>query len=560
MLMVADLVPGATDGAISDIAAADFDGDGLDDLAVAWFASYSGVPQNNRRRLSIFVGGAGGPQLWQEFNLYIRDPVLETLNVFRNGTAAMTAGDFDGDGDQDIAVTAFFGDELWLIENLGNGNFRTHLKFPFSFNSPSNFLTPPEAAAADFDGDGRDELVYLADPIQHIQGRIVHFWKTTTTIAAMQRVNWEGDGNTVVTQWTRALAIADFTGDGRPDLCFSGTDSPPLETSPLLTFWHSLNPSLGSFEVHHERPTVLMADIVASPLPGACGPTLLLTDLSGAKIELWRPTLPCAAGSVDYDWAGSLLGYAGLSPNRGMAAALGDLNGDGRADLVTRQRIGAESNGNQIEITLGLTGVPEWLRIPAGTLNSSGFRNNPNSQVLRPRAIVVADVSGSRLPDVIAGFGLLPQTGAPPRSRLALGLWSSSCGGDVSNNGRTNGVDENLIVERLEQCKGQAGYVPALDLDRDGCITDEDLRRVQNDLGCASCGLLLGDVNCDGLVSAGDVNGFVQALTNLGAFGRAHPLGDPALADMNSDGILSVSDIELFVDAVIHGVSGATRS
>ncbi len=57
----------------------------------------------------------------------------------------------------------------------------------------------------------------------------------------------------------------------------------------------------------------------------------------------------------------------------------------------------------------------------------------------------------------------------------------------------------------------------------------------------------LGDANCDGIVSVGDINSFVLALTDPATFQSAFPDCDLANADMNCDGFVSVSDINPFV-------------
>lgn len=58
---------------------------------------------------------------------------------------------------------------------------------------------------------------------------------------------------------------------------------------------------------------------------------------------------------------------------------------------------------------------------------------------------------------------------------------------------------------------------------------------------------LLGDMNCNGVVSIGDVGGFVLALTNPGGYAVAYPDCDRLLADINQDGAITVGDIGPFV-------------
>ncbi len=72
---------------------------------------------------------------------------------------------------------------------------------------------------------------------------------------------------------------------------------------------------------------------------------------------------------------------------------------------------------------------------------------------------------------------------------------------------------------------------------------------------CASAGTL-GDMNCDGVVSVGDINPFVLALTQPDAYDLMFPDCDLARADINGDGMVSVGDINGFVDLVSNGTGG----
>jgi hypothetical protein len=64
----------------------------------------------------------------------------------------------------------------------------------------------------------------------------------------------------------------------------------------------------------------------------------------------------------------------------------------------------------------------------------------------------------------------------------------------------------------------------------------------------------LGDLNCDGNVSAADIDGFVLALTGgPGDYSVAYPECRYELADCNADGTVSAADIDAFVLALTTG-------
>ena len=71
------------------------------------------------------------------------------------------------------------------------------------------------------------------------------------------------------------------------------------------------------------------------------------------------------------------------------------------------------------------------------------------------------------------------------------------------------------------------------------------------DLACVS--ILRGDVNCDGLVNAFDIDPFVLALSDPDAYAAAFPECDIAHADVNDDGLVNAFDIDPFVLVLTGG-------
>lgn len=59
--------------------------------------------------------------------------------------------------------------------------------------------------------------------------------------------------------------------------------------------------------------------------------------------------------------------------------------------------------------------------------------------------------------------------------------------------------------------------------------------------------MLLGDMNCDGLVSVADIGPFVMALTNPTNYAASFPDCDMMQADLSGDGLVTVVDIGHFV-------------
>ncbi len=456
---------------ISGIAVDDFDGDGRQDIAVVWFATDDESRATSTRTLTILFGNGVGAFQRLDIDLYQYNSILEALSVFRNGPGGIGIGDFDGDDDPDIIVTPYFGDEVWFFENLGDRQFTGRLKFPFGTNTTGNFITPPEVLCADLDGDGRDEAVYLVDPVFNVNNDVVHIWRTTNTMSNMRLANWEGlDGSFV--QWTRGLALNDLDGDGRPDVCFTGSINPPNEDDPIVVCWTNLNVATERFEVSSVVPGSLASDLV-SMNNRPCGADLMLLGINGDRVELWKNV--CDGGEVSLGAVAT--GLAGISTDRGMHGVAVDIDGDSDRDMLIKHLYGTNATANQIQLLRGRTGGLDWTLEASPGINTTGFADPPDNPILRPHTLAARDLWGSQLPEVIAAFG-------PTQRRLEVVIWTNGCLGEISGDGVVDLTDLSGILGGFGLCQGDAGFSAAADVDRDGCVGLGDLNAVLGNIGC----------------------------------------------------------------------------
>ena len=100
------------------------------------------------------------------------------------------------------------------------------------------------------------------------------------------------------------------------------------------------------------------------------------------------------------------------------------------------------------------------------------------------------------------------------------------------------GVTTITVQQLIDQ--GMADLTAA-DLTRDGVLDSADIAAFVG-------GRRPGDMNCDGLISVGDIGGFVKALTDPLAYAAVYPTCFVMNADVNGDGLVTVSDIGPFVN------------
>ena len=134
--------------------AADFDGDG-------W--------------LDLYVANDGRPnQLWinQQDGTFIDDSLLRGTAVNAEGMAeasmGVEAGDFDGDGDEDLFMTHLLGETNTIYRNDGDGMF-VDASVTTGLGVPSTWATAFGAVALDYDNDGWLDMLTVNGEVRIIE-------------------------------------------------------------------------------------------------------------------------------------------------------------------------------------------------------------------------------------------------------------------------------------------------------------------------------------------------------------------------------------------------------
>ena len=136
---------------------------------------------------------------------------LAALQITLSGNAARgTAADFDGDGFDDLAIgVTSTTSSLTVYPNAG-------LKLPITasqFASPLTFTsntTPTQIAAADFDGDGKQDVV-----LGYNIGTTLSIFKNQSSVGA---ISFAGKQDITISAGISAMAAQDLDGDGLPEI------------------------------------------------------------------------------------------------------------------------------------------------------------------------------------------------------------------------------------------------------------------------------------------------------------------------------------------------------
>jgi len=284
------VLPGGA-GNTRALAAADFDGDGDLDVAVARYAqtnilllnkgkasfSQAGLPGGAGKTTSLaaadfdgdgdtdLVTGNDGQQnrlLLNNGKAAFTDATAGRIPVMLNHTTALAAGDVDGDGDVDL-VSGNDGQENWLFLNNGKGTFVGGS--PFLKYIPKIEDGTRALALADFDGDGDLDLV-VGNTSRYYRIGLDRLYLNNGKgkFAKATFHNLPGRGES-----TTALAAADFDGDGDLDLALAGEAGPAALftnlTRQLEAPFHAALGGLYRLEIH-SRPAKSPAAMAVIPL------------------------------------------------------------------------------------------------------------------------------------------------------------------------------------------------------------------------------------------------------------------------------------------------------
>ncbi len=182
------LVPGVDSTAV---ALADFNGDGIADLAVVNYAA-----PGTAGSVSIFLGVGNGT-----FTAPGTSPFVVGVNP-----TAIAVGDFNNDGKPDLVVSNYGSSNVSLLLGNGDGTFQAAISVPAG-------VDPLGIAVGDFNGDGNLDIAVINSGSNQI-----------SVIPGLGNGTFENAVSTTISVGgLRAITVGDFNLDGKPDVAVTAT-------------------------------------------------------------------------------------------------------------------------------------------------------------------------------------------------------------------------------------------------------------------------------------------------------------------------------------------------
>ncbi|MEU3701372.1 FG-GAP-like repeat-containing protein [Streptomyces anulatus] len=350
----------------SQVASGDFNGDGKEDIA-AFYDNGPSTEGKNRSSLFAFYSNGTG----------FAEPkrVWSTPGGFTWSKSQLTAGDFTGDGKDDLAVLYDSGSSdtgavtsLYTFTSTGTG-----------FSSPKQTWTTPggftwsksKVTSGDYNGDGKDDIAVFYDNGTSETGQVssLYTFNSTGTGFANPRKTWTTTGGFT---WSAGqVTSGDYDKDGKDDIAVlynGGKSADGKFVSSLYTFSSNGtafdNPrktwtSSGSFNWNASKLTsgdysgdgrddIAVLYNRGTTEAGVHQSALFTFASTGtdfaAPREVWAST-----GS--FSWAAS-------------QPVSGDFNGDGKADVGVLYRSGTSADGRRIDSLFSFTSTGTGVKAP----------------------------------------------------------------------------------------------------------------------------------------------------------------------------------------------------
>jgi len=346
-----------------DVAIADIDGDGKPDLVVL---------NSDNGSVSVFRNTSSSGSITSS-------SFAGEVNIMAAGQSfGFAVGDLDGDGKPDLVVTSGFSNTVSVLRNTSTPGSITFA--PAVYFTTGSF--PWGVAIDDIDGDGKPDMVV----VNH-QASTTSIFRNTSTPGTITSASFAVKVDCA--PGTFGVAVADIDGDGRPDLVLPNGSSNTVWVARNLSSPGIITSNSFALAVPF---TVGMnpRDVAIGDLDGDGKPDLVVSNYNSKTVSILRNT--SLIGSITLgSFAASVNFTTGTEP---IGVKIADIDGDGKPDIVV-----ANSVGSFVSVYRNTSS--------SGSITSGSFNARVDfTTTSSPWSVAIGDLDGDGRPDlVVPNFG-----------------------------------------------------------------------------------------------------------------------------------------------------------
>ncbi len=386
---------------------------------------------------------------------------------------------------------------LLIILILSSFNVQFIFSQGINFFAKTDFTTggnPRVAAIGDINSDGRPDIVTA-----NYGSNTISVLLSTTPPTSIPSFSSKVDFATG--PHPASVAVADLNGDGKPDIVVVSVDDSTVSVFVNTTSQGASTPSFVKNNFHTGAAPV---SVVVADINGDGKPDIITSNFTANTVSVLLNSTPTSATTATFSKKDF------NTDNGPYFVTIGDVNGDGKPDIIT-------ANNNKVDSTVSVL-----INTTATGVSTPSFSAKTDIRVsIKPISVALSDLSGSGKPDILvvgnadttlaillnttSPNSFVPEFSTGPSFTIGGNSFYVTSG-DLNNDGKPDVVIANIFASTISVFMNTT-------LSNNSAITFSP--RLDFKTGTNPAAVVIADINNDGkpdLITANYMGGSVSVL------------------------------------------------